>query len=195
MSAILDTATYDSYALEGLLRLGLEPDQAESAIRDRWPMLAADVPDETRARGLRLSPDDLAAFVADRFPPTFDDGSPVAPDLIGWPASLVDQALTWAVAVGRGEPSSGPRSMTVNEMLASLRSSNANTRTVAGKLLALSLGAGLKIAGTPEEDFEHILKPQLSELIGRAMSGDSLAVDALEQCITTECAALRKEFR
>jgi hypothetical protein len=64
---------------------------------------------------------------------------------------------------------------------------------VAGVSLARSLGVGLALSRETSEDVEHLLSPQLTGLLGRAMAGEVAAVDELEATITTEKPARKME--
>ncbi len=75
--------------------------------------------------------------------------------------------------------------VTVADMLRDLRSDDAATRIRAGLRLAAAIGVGLKLAGEHREDVEHLIGPQLADVLGRAMTGDAAAVDELERLITT----------
>lgn len=83
-------------------------------------------------------------------------------------------------------PSKPPTLVRVADMLVGLRSDDAGERIRSGLLLARSLGAGLALAGEHVEDVEHgALGRDLSDLLGRAMTGDGGAVDQLERILTT----------
>jgi hypothetical protein len=75
---------------------------------------------------------------------------------------------------------------TVASLLDALRSPDMVVRIDAGKSLALSIGAGLKLAGETAEDVDNIIGPQLSAILGRAMAGESSAVDELAALVTTD---------
>ncbi len=77
----------------------------------------------------------------------------------------------------------------VRDLIAVLRSPVLADRIKAGLVLAASLGVGLRLAGDHPADVEHLLAPQLGELLGRAMAGDATAVDELARYVSDRPAA------
>ena len=74
----------------------------------------------------------------------------------------------------------------IKQMLAALRSADLEERIAAGIVLATSLGAGFRLTGEDATDFEYLIAPEWSDLIGRAMAGESAAVDELAERITPD---------
>jgi len=83
----------------------------------------------------------------------------------------------------------------VQVMLAGLRSVDPDVRFRSGVVLSFSLGQGLKLSDASELDCEHGVGRDLSNLIGRAMAGDSAAVDELETRITNDPARAQQTPR
>lgn len=70
--------------------------------------------------------------------------------------------------------------LTVEDMLEGLRSKVLEDRIQSGKLLAMSIGHGLRQSGEHAEDVQNILVPQLSRLLDQAIAGDKEALSRLE---------------
>lgn len=175
--------------IAGLVDMGMDPDRAREYEAARWDLSGAEALDECRWRGLALTAEDLTDFLRQRFGrDTFPDGAPLTHEAVGWSRKYVDLALSWAMEQGRGEPATPPQLRpiaTLADMLNALRSPELVERIAGMKSLSLSLGAGCKIAGETAEDFEHILAPQLSDLLGRAAAtGDPELVDRIEALVT-----------
>jgi hypothetical protein len=204
---ILSRSEYELSLARTLARIGLGDALAESVIQGRWSnMNGAAVILECCGRGLLLTLDDLTAFLLERYAPrtTFPDGAPIDADGINWGSWLIDPLLDWAVANCRGTfadddeadpPAPSLRFVSMADMLAGLRSEDASDRIAAGCALGASLGVGLKLDGETVEDFELILAPQLSTLLGRAMAGDLAAVVELGELVTNDPSATRNAMR
>jgi hypothetical protein len=82
--------------------------------------------------------------------------------------------------------------LTVEELFAGLRSPDLVVRIQAGAVLAYVLGAGVRLSGVDAESFEHLTAPQLSDLLGRAMSGELAAAEELGRIVTNVPAAARR---
>jgi hypothetical protein len=90
-------------------------------------------------------------------------------------------------------PPAGRPVVTVAAMLAGLKSTDLVTRLEAGVLLAQSIAAGLAVAGEHGLDVEHLLAPQISDLLGKAMyNADPAAVAELERVLTNDFARARR---
>jgi hypothetical protein len=189
---ILNADLYDAMITESLVELGLSREQAEEVCSRRFPLSADGVLAECCGRGACLTPTDLQDFLFDRYErKTFDDGEPLSPNSIGWPRHLIDSLLMWAERNRRAKPVKDIPDPTlqlvsVQDMLAGLRSGDLADRIVAGVALARSLGVGLALQREHLEDVEHIIAPELSGLLGRAMAGEVEAVDELTAHVTSE---------
>lgn len=101
----------------------------------------------------------------------------------------VSAGKTWLFDIGAVEQVLRERAkltvpvVSVADMLRGLRSQDFGTRVLAGRVLALSLGVGMKLQGFSELDVEHGAGKDLSALLGRAMAGEIEAVDLLERAI------------
>lgn len=78
------------------------------------------------------------------------------------------------------------QSWSLEAMLRTLRDPSIGARVLAGNLLAASVGAGMRIAGLSELDAEHGAGRDLSNLIGKAIAGETAAADELERILTTD---------
>lgn len=74
--------------------------------------------------------------------------------------------------------------LSLKDLFAGLRSDDPETRIRAGKLLAMSIGIGLRTSGEKADDIEFTIGPDLSRLIGRAMAGDIGATSYLESILS-----------
>jgi len=83
--------------------------------------------------------------------------------------------------------------MKLSDLLAGLRSDEADERIRAGKLLSYSVGTGLRLSGESNLDVEHGVGRDISNLIARGMEGDSSATDFLEQILTNQLPDLTPE--
>lgn len=189
MSEITDADDFERRVVANLVRLGLEPGEAEEVARSRFPACAEDARDECRIRGRILSLDDMTAFLRHKFGcDRHHDGEPLTADSVAWTAKTVGELLKWSVDHGIGHPAVCPDPkivlVSVEDMLAALRSDDIATRISAGVELSRSLGVGLKLAGESVEDVENLIAPELTGLLGRAMAGDVEAVDELQRVVT-----------
>jgi hypothetical protein len=184
---VIDALSYESVLFHTLADLGLAPEEAAAIFLQRWPMEVDGVLSECYGRGLALTTEDLTSYLRSYFGPHgYIDGEPITARDIGWNEKHVNGVLAWALENGRGEPrdeSGPPPHVSVADMLDSLRSSDIVVRTLAASMLARSLGTGCALNGEHPEDFELLLAPQLSALLGRAAAGDASAVDELETAI------------
>lgn len=189
---IRSEAEYEAEAVAALVRLGMTEPEAQAYVDGRFPLSGSEeVLAELRGRKVVIDRDDLTAFLRERFETDrCPDGAPLDGDAVGWPRYIVNDLATWAVNSGRASAGKQPPRpvWTLEEMLAGLRSSEPVARMISGQILATSLGAGCRLAGENPVDFEHILSPALSDLIGRAMAGDGSAVDELERIVTNDFA-------
>lgn len=76
--------------------------------------------------------------------------------------------------------------LTLADMLRDLRSPDLMTRASAGMAMATSIGAGMRISGMSHEDAEQGVGKDLSDLLGKAMAGESAAADELERVLTND---------
>lgn len=101
---------------------------------------------------------------------------------LGHRTSRFARADVEAYIARHARPTQGPpRVLTVADMFAGLRSPDVGVRTAAALLLAHSIGAGLRLSGEHVEDVQHLIGPQVVDLLTRAATGDTAAVDALER--------------
>jgi hypothetical protein len=171
---ILTAIEYEQVLMNSLVRIGYAPDEAYQILRLRWPLDSTSVCYELEGRGLRLDSSDLDQFLWWKFNTrTFDDGEPVEAGSIGWTSRILEEALGWAVHTGRGEAieeeSGLMPSVTVEGLLAGLRSDNITVRLIHGFSLARSLGVGLRLQRVDRESVESIIGRDLSGLIGRSI--------------------------
>jgi hypothetical protein len=185
---IMPVAEFEALAVSRLTRVGVDVEAAEAMVRKRFPAEARDVIAEACGRGIALELQDLTDYLhayagKDRF---FDTNEPITGDAVVWSLVHVEGLLRWAVKNGRGKPGESltmvfVRPFSVNQLFGELRHHDIMVRLEAGMRLAQSIGAGLRIRGEHEEDFSHILGPQVSDLLGRSMAGESAAADELER--------------
>lgn len=190
---IVSAEAYEASLALALGGLGLGTVEIAAMLRARWPANAEAVVEELSRRGIEIAADDLTDFLRCRFSrDRFEDGEPLVARSIGWSRDLVSEALVWALANGRAtlcNPPATARPLTIDDMLAGLKSADIVTRTIAGARLAMSLGAGCALSGDDAESFEYIRSPALVALLTRAVEGDRTAAAELAAMITVELPA------
>lgn len=97
----LSAAEYDGILLIGLMRLGLTRADATRLIAARWPMDAHGLVSEAHGRGLVVSLDGIAEWLAATIGPTWADGQPVDVGHVMFTASIGDRCFSWLAATGR----------------------------------------------------------------------------------------------
>jgi len=185
---------YAAAAFAALVRAGYPEAEAVKIVDGRFPLLAEDALKEARRRGLDLTMAHVKAFMLaetrliDGSRMTWRrDGSPFVPEEVWFRRHSLEAMLAWAakfVPITRPEPA--PSVLTVQAMLQGLRSEDQVDRILSGCALAHSLGTGLALSGEHPEDVEHIVAPELTAMLGRAMAGEAAAVDELESLITSD---------
>lgn len=190
----LSMPEFESLSFETLTRAGIPPGEAREVISRRYPMCSPHVIMEFRARGLDITLAHVEAYMLSQTSLIsrdrtwkLDGGEFIAEEV--WFGRDSSAAL-WEFCLKVGAPSSFAETptlpATVEDMLGMLRSEHQAERTVAGCLLAQSIGAGLAIAGEHREDVEFISGPAISDMLGRAIAGESAAVDWLEATLVNQ---------
>lgn len=195
---VLTDPEYTALLRDGLIGIGLAPEIAASVAARRWEgMYLESALAECRGRGLILTRDDLGDFLRAHFAPLTHhaDGAPIDADCY-WSPRHVAAALAWATEHGRGTftedaPEPAASFVSLDDLVAALKSGDLLKRVGAGVTLALGFGTLQREAGTSRAEFENVLAPKFGDLLGRAMAGIDLdAVEGLERIARGDMASL-----
>lgn len=180
--SIITAETHEALLCSALIKMGVPEEHAPAIAAARWPMEGSHaILAELEARGLRITADDIHDWLVSVAP---DSPGLHDPDCTLISRGLLESLIAWCVENQRGAVRTMRPSVSIDDMLAGLRSPDRDSREAHGVMLAASLGAGMRLSGETMEDVEHILAPAVLQLIEAAIEGDAAAVDELAAQIT-----------
>ncbi len=105
----LKTNEYEALVREGLLQIGLTPEQADRLLASRWPMPLTQAITEVAGRGLQIEYKDIVDFVKEYSGKQhLPDGRPIDEDALASivvTPTVIDHLCEWCILHGRGRPS------------------------------------------------------------------------------------------